>query len=164
MASDELARQLVELRERLADMEAQLPEIEAALEPARQALESAQQRYDQVSQARMQARIALGETSTSSYEGQRERPHTPEEAEQARQAAQLATQAWTVAEEDLQAALVTYNTLSLQRSDLTMLCQGLADRIAQAEVELARERQREAKAERERHSVMRRIRDRLGVG
>ena len=129
MASDELARQLVELRERLADMEAQLPEIEAALEPAREALESAQQQYDQASQARMQARIALGETSEPTYEGQWGRLHTSQEAERAREMTHSAEQAWTVARDTLQDALVKHTTLSLQRSELATRRRGLTDRI-----------------------------------
>ena len=164
MTIEELERQLAALRAELADVEARLPGVLAELEPANAALEAAQRVYDEVGAAWVQSRAAAGEAWSPPFEGQVWRPHSPEEAEQARETARLAEEAWTAARDELQDALVRRNGLDVQRSDLTTRRRGLTDRIAQAEAELARERELQARAERERYSLLKRVRDRLGVG
>ena len=164
MTIEEMEHQLAALRAELANIESRIPPIEAELGPANEALLECQRVYDELGAAWVQSRAAAGESWSPVHEGQQWRPHSPGESEQAGETARLAEDAWAAAREELQDALVRRNGLDLQRSELTTRRRGLSDRIAQAEMELARAREQEALTERERQNLLGRLRHRLGGG
>lgn len=162
MTTDEIERQLADLRRELAETEAKLPEIERELAPANGALEAAQRAYDEVGQAWLKARAAVGE-GTPVYEGQTWRPQTAEQAEQARETVRLAEAARTVTEEELGKALVKRSGIDKRRGDLVMHARYLAGQIEQTEALLAKAQAEAERTERERSGVLARIRERLGT-
>src|SRR3712207_816174 len=101
----ELQHQIDTLRAELASTEAALPAVEAELVPANAVLEAAQLTFDEVGRARATTMAASGETWQPAVEGQTWRPRSAGEAEKARDDAREIAEAWTVARQDLEAAL-----------------------------------------------------------